>query len=183
MRYLTVLILLFTNGLLDAQPRPEIVKTTPSWFSNSNDTPGGFVDALGSGASLHEAFALALNNLAELMQADVQTSGEMTSTTVSSQAVGPCRIESLTTIDTANTTFELALRVTCTVDEEQLDLELYMTENQTDGLSVQTIRTGTLTSSVLMAAMMDAKTQIRWAIVPSSENSMHVIRLRNPVQE
>ncbi len=183
MRYLTVLLLLFTNGLLDAQPLPDIVNETPSWFTKSSDASDGFIDGLGSGASLHEAFALALNNLAESLQADVQTSGETINTRVSSQKVGPCRIENLTTIDTATITFELALRVTCSVDEEQWNLELHMTENQTDGLSVQTSRTGTLTSLELMDAMMDAKTQIRWAIQPSSENGMHVIRVRNPVQE
>lgn len=181
MRYLTVLILLF--AACDAQPLPDIVNETPSWFTKSSHAPDGFIDGLGSGASLHEAFALALNNIAESMQANVQTTGETHNTRVSSQKVGPCSIESLTTIDTATTTYELALRVTCTVDEEQWKIELYMTENQTDGLSVQTSRTGTLTSLALMEAMMDAKTQIRWAIQPSGENEMHVIRVRYPVQE
>jgi len=181
-----ITIALLASASVVAQPQPDILNEMPLWLSQMKATPSGFMDGIGTGASLHEAFAMALHFLAETSQTHIRDDGNMTSKIISAQTVGPCLIQSLTknykNYD-ATTSFELTLRVTCEVGEDDWNLQTYSVDNPTKGVAVETSRSGSLSTLKLMDAMTDAGTQILWAIVPSKENSMHVIRVRYPVQD
>jgi hypothetical protein len=189
--FVAVSVLILLAGCDRSPVRPDVVDTLPSWATQPATPKAGFLDGVGTGASLHEAFALALKTIADVNKTSLTISDNETQSTISHN-LAPCEVQSEEKIVLDPQSYDLTLRVTCVLEYiqtadtstvEELIIEMTITEDLTSGFAVQTKRSGKLTLNSFIDFLEATGTEFKWAVYPSSANEQHVVWIRYPVQE
>jgi hypothetical protein len=190
-RLVVVVVLVLLAGCDRSPMRPDVVDSLPSWATQPATPKAGFVDGVGRGASLHEAFALALKTIADVHKTILSISDNETRSTILHD-LAPCDVQSEETIVLDPQSYDLTLRVTCALEYihtadtstvEELIIEMTTTEDLTSGYAVQTKRSGKLSLYLLIETMEAFGAEFKWVIYPASELEQHVVWIRYPVQE